>query len=149
MNTMLMVSDVFLVKSVVVAAGKLGTVGLKGVAKWTGSHTWSATSKWLAKVGLRDGPGQVFHHWLIPRNQWGKKVPEFIKNQPWNLLKYTDETMPGYKARDVHNAVEGKRSKSGLSLNMSRRFVYGVPNWAKHLPASTAGHVGLAGSNRR
>jgi hypothetical protein len=142
---MLMVSDVFLVKSVVVAAGKLGTVGLKGVAKWTGSHTWSATSKWLAKVGLRDAPGQVFHHWLIPRNQWGKKVPEFIKNQPWNLLKYTDDTYSGATARMLHNAVEAKGT---FRLTSSQRFVYGTPNWAKHLPSSAVGHGVLAGSNR-
>ena len=60
---------------------------------------------------------------------------------------HTDETVPGYKARAVHDAVEGKRSD--LVLDPLGRYVLGVPNWAKHAPVVVGGHAGLGGSNRK
>lgn len=82
-NTAIAASDVFLVKSLAVAVGK---VGARGLAKVTGSHTWDATRKWWTRTGWREFKGQHAHHWLIPRNRWGKWIPGFIKNQPWNLM---------------------------------------------------------------
>ena len=52
-----------------------------------GSHTWDATRKWMNKKDiLPKGPNDNWHHWLFERNQGiGRKVPDWVKNQPWNI----------------------------------------------------------------
>jgi RHS repeat-associated protein len=87
-NAALAVSDVFLVKSLATTAGK---VGVEGLVKVSGSHTWDATRKWVAREGWRDFSGQAFHHWAIPQNGWGRIVPDVVKNQPWNIMKLSPE----------------------------------------------------------
>ena len=32
----------------------IGKLGMKGLAKVSGSHSWDATSKWATKTGLRE-----------------------------------------------------------------------------------------------
>ena len=118
-NAGLAISDVFLVKSLVTTAAK---VGIRGLAKTAGSHTWSATSQWMKKSGWRDFPFQNFHHWLIPRNGWGKSVPEFIKNQPWNIMKMLGEE---------HQALHRMRGFP--------RVWKGTPGWAKVLTGDLIG----------
>ncbi|QSA95834.1 PKD domain-containing protein [Methylococcus sp. EFPC2] len=117
-NTAMAVSDVFLVKSLATALGK-------GIIK-TGSHSWSATSKWLTKTGWREFKGQEMHHWLIPQNGWGKNVPNAIKNQPWNLMP-----MP---SREFHEGLHGWGE-----MNAAERLWNGTPTGAKALAGSTAG----------
>jgi RHS repeat-associated protein len=138
LNTGLAISDVFLLKSLATAAGK---VGIEGLAKLSGSNTWSATSKWLTKTGWREFPGQQFHHWLIPQSGWGELVPDIIKNQPWNLMG-----MPEGLAGDVfHDAIEGKGSEA---MGLLGRLWNGSPTWAKVFGADAAGKAGnLAGRN--
>jgi hypothetical protein len=58
-----------------------------------GSHTWSATSKWMNKEGIQLlRAGEERHHWLLEQNQGiGKSVEEWIKNQPWNTNPISKE----------------------------------------------------------
>jgi RHS repeat-associated protein len=118
-NTGMAVSDVFLFKSVGTALGK-------GVWKF-GSNTWGATRKWAVKNGYAI-PWQDIHHWVIPRNQWGKIIPNWFKNQPWNFSplpqKFKDM---GYTWSEIHRAIEGKSSP--LTLNFAERLWYGSPMW--------------------
>ena len=55
--------------------------------KTVGSHTWGATSKWMRSRSIMPrAPGQQWHHWLFERNQGiGRRVPGWLKNQPWNI----------------------------------------------------------------
>lgn len=103
-NTALAISDVFLVKSLVVDLGKVvGKVGLEGLVKSEGSHTWEATTKWLTTQGWREFQGETFHHWLVPRGGWGRMVPDILKNQPYNLMRMPE----GEAGRLFQNAIEG------------------------------------------
>ena len=84
-----------------------------------GSWAWNAVRKRLGNVGFAK-PGQHVHHWLIPRNGWGKCIPDFIKNRTWNLMP-----MP---SQIFHNAIEGK----GLeAMGLLGRLWFGSPTWAK------------------
>lgn len=125
-----------------------GTVLLKGVAKGglklAGSHTWKQTSKWMrpprkgVKPGARpasDYPlqsGQHGHHWLIPQNEWGKNVPDVIKNQLWNI-----KAMP---SEEVHTRMRGA-SNGKPAFNAAQRFWYGTPAWWKGGVGTIPGHV--------
>lgn len=135
-NAGLAVSDVFLIKSLFTAAGK---VGIEGLAKLSGSHTWDATSKWLTKTGWRETAGQQFHHWLIPQKGWGAIVPDVIKNQPWNLMR-----MPEGIAGDIlHDAIHGWGDEA---MGLFDRLWHGSPIWAKVGLADAAGKgANLAG----
>jgi RHS repeat-associated protein len=63
---------------------------LKGAFRFkaTGSHTWDATRAWMRsrEIMPKRRSGDHYHHWLFERNQGiGKHVPDWLKNQPWNL----------------------------------------------------------------
>jgi RHS repeat-associated protein len=119
-NSAMAVSDLFLLKSLATAAGK-------GLWK-TGSHTWSATSKWLTKTGWRETPGQHMHHWLLHRNEGiGKYAPNWLKNQPWNLMPMDSAT---------HTAVHGGGPNA---YGPWGKFWNGTPGWAKAAGASAGG----------
>jgi RHS repeat-associated protein len=122
LNAVLAVSDVALVRS-------LGTAAGKGLWK-LGSHTWPATSKWLTKVGWREFVGQDMHHWLIPQRQWGKVIPEWLKNQPFNLKPMSSKLL--------HQAIE---NKGGAQLSILERIWRGSPGWSKLVLGDAAGHV--------
>jgi len=62
--------------------------------KRSGSHTWGATKKWMARKGIKkiNPDVQDRHHWLFQQNQGiGKYVPDIIKNQPWNINPVSKE----------------------------------------------------------
>ncbi|WP_347557573.1 RHS repeat-associated core domain-containing protein [Robbsia sp. KACC 23696] len=82
----------------------------------TGSNTWSATRKWLAKDVWDLKKGQNVHHWFIEQNSAiGKVVPDRIKNQPWNL-----------------NPMRSALSHSKLHrLDPVTRTLIGAPGWAQ------------------
>ena len=109
-NTAVAVSDVIPIRA---AAGAVS----KGVWK-CGSHTWSATSKWLTKCSWREFKGQEMHHTFIPRNDWGKNVPDWLKNQPWNLMPMKNQVF--------HDAVHGV---GDAPFNLGQRLWYGMPTW--------------------
>lgn len=118
-NAALALSDVFLVKSLITAGAK---VGVEGLVKTSGSHTWDATRKWMTREGWRDFPGQQFHHWAIPQGGWGEAVPDVIKNQPWNIMRMTAEE---------HTALH--------QMDGAARVINGTPDWAKVAAADAAG----------
>jgi RHS repeat-associated protein len=122
-NGVLAVSDVFVVKSIVTACGRvIGKTAFKA-----GSHTWDATRKWLLRNGLVD-PWQPMHHWFIPQARWGEYVPDIIKNQPWNLMP-----MP---SAEFHIALHGWGPDA---FNVRKRMWYGTPMWIKAWLTSSVG----------
>lgn len=91
----------------------------------SGSHTWGATQRWLGKHVWDLKPGQEVHHWLIERNSViGKKIPDYIKNQPWNL-----------------NPMKSKAFHQRLHQEMGpvMRTIRGAPPWAQGTMIGTAG----------
>jgi RHS repeat-associated protein len=125
-NTSMAVSDVFLVKSL--------TTGVAKGAWKTGSHAWKATRQWYGKGRELPKFTQV-HHWFIEQNSTiGKLVPEFIKNQPWNLhpLYATEEI----SSQALHTAVHGEGPNP---FNVLGRWWYGTPDWAKNLQINLGG----------
>lgn len=110
------------------AGGALGMGLLNGIGKLKkGSNTWSATSKWLRGKNGPGGPyspkpGNEYHHWAIEQNSAiGKKVPNVIKNQPWNLNPIPKET---------HNLIHGNAPR-GEQYGILMRWWQGTPGWAK------------------
>ena len=117
-NTALAASDIFLVKSLITGAGK-------GLFKVAGSHSWGATRQFMQKRGWYEvAENPEGHHWLMERNQgWAQDLPEWLKNQPPNI---------NVLERDVHQAIPEMGRLERLSTE--------VPEWAKALFLSTAGH---------
>lgn len=124
-NSLMAISDVFLVKSLVVGAGKIAT----RQAIKMGSTSWGATGKWLRKKGFKEA-GEHAHHWLITQGgkgkltvtgilneQWGRFVPTWFKNQPWNLIPVPDA---------IHTILH----KKGLYPFIYKMY-YGTPQWSK------------------
>jgi RHS repeat-associated protein len=127
-NAGLAVSDVFL----------LGTAA-KSVCKgaWkTGSNSWRATRDWYGKINDLE-PGTPVHHWLIEQNSdFGKLVPDWLKNQPWNLMPM--------ESRDFHNAVHGWGPNA---FNAFEAAWHGTPDWAILLWADEIGKSANAAAN--
>jgi RHS repeat-associated protein len=126
-NTALAITDL-------IPAKALGTALAKGAFK-SGSHTWGATRAWYGAT-RELAAGQPVHHWLIPRNGWGKTIPEAIKNQPWNLMPI--DPPPGFSYNQWHNAIEGKRP---FPLGPAGRAWHGTPGWAKGAAGSVGGRA--------
>jgi hypothetical protein len=95
-----------------------------------GSHSWRATRKWMTNEGLAQ-KGQVVHHGIFERNRGiGKYLPDWFKNQPFNL-----KPMPSAQIHDrMDHAALGQPR-----LNFFQRWHYGMPDWAKWTLAGTAG----------
>src|SRR5690606_2148243 len=83
-HTAMAVSDVFLVKSIAIGLGK-------GAWK-AGSHSWSATRKWMGKRGYAEA-GQPVHHWAVPQATAKKYGVEGLTNQPWNLMTFPNQSL--------------------------------------------------------
>jgi RHS repeat-associated protein len=128
----LAISDVFLVKAMAVSVGR---VGIRGIAKVGGSSSWPAVKSWMVRRGWRDFPGQEFHHWLIPQGGWGRFVPGFIKNQPWNIMRVSES---GEAGQVFHMAIEGRGEQA---MNLPFRYWYGSPASAKFALFSTLGRA--------
>jgi len=136
-NTGLAISDVFLVKSLVTAAGKVGVAGL---VRLGGSETWGAAKGWMVRNGWREFKGQPFHHWLIPQGEWGKVVPGLIKNQPWNILRISEEGVSDGLHIMLHEGTTG----AGETMGIAQRLLMGSPTWAKVLLIN----MGLRGASQ-
>ena len=108
-NTAMAISDVFLIKALYTGVLKVGV-------KSTGKMGWKSVRSWLGKKGFAKS-GQHVHHWLIPQGRWGKYIPNWIKNQPWNLLPM--------KTNKLHHLIHSKR------LNIFGRIWLGTPLWVK------------------
>jgi hypothetical protein len=132
LNGGLAASDLFLAG----AAGKaLLKTGMKVATKAGGkrvlSMTWNATRKRMQKEGYIP-PGEQGHHWLIPRNGWGKSIPDKIKNAHWNVMP---------RPADVHKRIHTRDLIRGEPrFNLAERYLYGTPRTAKVLSADALGH---------
>ena len=120
------------------AGGSFYRMWGKTLLKGKGSHTWGATRKWLGRQEVV-AKGQEVHHWFFRQNSWwGKRIPDWIKNQPWNLMP-----MPN---RALHHGLHA----SG-KLKWTEKLMYGVPRWAKYATLSILGKsatwaIGMSGS---
>ncbi|MGE5047711.1 MAG: hypothetical protein ACM3PC_04020 [Deltaproteobacteria bacterium] len=105
-----------------------GKVGVGGLVKLSGSHTWGATKKWMVRNGWRDFGGQPFHHWLVEQNSaFGKLVPDVLKNQPWNIMR-----MQSFVAHQIIHAPD---------TLFVYRLANGTPGWAKGVVTSISGRL--------
>ena len=141
-NAVLAVSDLIPAKAIV------GSV-MKGAIKKTGSYAWrtkpwektQSVRQWLGEKGYLK-PGEHGHHWAIPQNGWGKNVPEWFKNQPWNIKGLDAVT---------HGRTHGRYKVDGVKLpkfNPAQQVWYGTPAWAKAVGTSVGGH-GVVEENLR
>lgn len=121
-NALMAVSDVFLAKAVLTGLAK-------GAVKAGGSHSWGATRKWMGKRGYLQ-PGQAGHHWLFSQGGWGRRVPDWIKNQPWNIK--------GMKSRVFHDGVHGIGERPFGPVG---RVWHGSPAWPKANTVSVGGRL--------
>lgn len=126
--------------------GVSGALGSIGGGWWTGAfkHAKSSASwfklstKWKnvsPRVRNAQGTpkGYELHHWLIERNSWmGKKVPDAIKNHPWNLKAVE---------RSVHQRIHGN-DPGGETFNLIEKLWYGTPTWTKGAEISIGSGIG-------
>lgn len=123
-NTGLAISDL-------APGGNAVKAGAKGLGK-AGSHTWNATRKWMGRKGMLQ-PGQHGHHGIIPRNGWGKFVPDVVKNHPANITATRDT--PDHMR--IHGPYRGLPQYGPV-----QRYRRGSPDWAKR--AHVRGPTGVA-----
>lgn len=97
-----------------------------------GSHSWSATRKWMMKKGYA-GAGEPLHHWAITQATAKKYGIQSVANQPWNLLKLSNQSLH-MRAGHGMNYL-GQPGYSALG-----QIWYGTPTWAKFGAFSTFGH---------
>jgi RHS repeat-associated protein len=112
-----------------VAGALTGGLADSAFAWKAGSNTWGATRKWLANDVWDLAKGQHVHHWFIERNSaFGKAVPDWIKNQPWNL-----NPMPSNAWHSFLHAIDPVS-----------RTLLGAPGWAQGTAVGTG--VAIAGA---
>jgi RHS repeat-associated protein len=144
-NSAMAISDCFMVGAVAKTVWKAAEkVGVKGLVRLGGSQNFRAAKSWMIRRGWRDYKGQPFHHWLIPQGGWGKHIPSWIRDQPWNMMRLPETTAWRgnlLTAKQWHDAIEGKGK---FAMNMAKRLWYGSPGWAKPVFSSAAGHAELA-----
>ncbi|MEI9889508.1 MAG: hypothetical protein WDN45_01745 [Caulobacteraceae bacterium] len=75
--------------------------------------------------------GEEGHHWAIPQNQWGKQIPEWIKNQTCNI-KSLDPVTHGRLRHRVGDLPK---------FNLAEQLWHGTPAWSKAAAGSAAGHA--------
>jgi hypothetical protein len=125
-NTVLAISDVFLVKS-------LATAATKGAWK-LGSNSWKATRSWYGQ-SYSLAPGTHVHHWAISRRTIERYNWHSWANQPWNLKPMLHS---GMTSSQFHIAVHGWGKNA---FNPLERLWYGTPIWLKSGMISGAGRV--------
>jgi hypothetical protein len=128
-NGALAASDVFMAGSFAKGMAKGGFYGLKELGR-VPNYKWPNVRKWMGTNGYL-APGQHGHHWLIPQKEWGKSVPDWIKNQPWNI-----KPMP---SPEVHGRLRGSY-KGKPQFNPLEGYWFGTPAWSKVGTADAIGH---------
>lgn len=140
LNGVLAGSDLLLGGAVVKGVAKGAVFVAKEGSKRAAPYGWKGNVRtWMGEQGHL-AKGQHGHHWAIPQNGWGKQVPDWIKNQPWNI-----KGMPSPEAHlRIHQSVGGKPR-----FNPAQRYWYGTPAWAKAAKVSTVGHPTAVATNRK
>lgn len=106
---------------------------LKDGLKLKGPHDWKSTRKWMGGQGILE-KNQHGHHGLIPRKEWGKSVPDVIKNQPPNIRPMESPV--------AHSRIRGKSIKASLPrFTPFERYVHGTPRWWKAANVAAVGHA--------
>ncbi|PZV77584.1 RHS repeat-associated protein [Algoriphagus aquaeductus] len=124
-NSAIAISDIFLVKSIATGIGK---------GAWKlGSHSWSATRKWLNKKGYAES-GQPVHHWAIHQSTAKKYGLEAVANQPWNLMTFPNQSLH-FRAGHGLNYL-GQPGYGALG-----QYWYGTPTWFKAGTISGGGRI--------
>lgn len=137
LNGALAASDLFLAGSIAKGIAKGGIYVADKASTRAAPYAWRYMRDLMQEKGFIKA-GEEGHHWFIPQNQWGKQVPEWIKNQAWNIKSLDRVT----HAR-LRNKI-GDLPKFGLF----DRLRYGTPAWTKASAGSAAGHsVSAAGAN--
>jgi hypothetical protein len=129
LNTALAASDLFLAGSIAKGIAKGGIYVADKATTSAAPYAWHIVRKDLQEKGFIKA-GDEGHHWFIPQNQWGKNIPDWIKNQAWNIKSLDRVT----HAR-LRNRI-GDLPKFG-PLD---RLRYGTPTWAKVGAGSAVGH---------
>lgn len=120
------------------AAGAFGAIGggfASGAFKLTkGSMKWSNAGRRYRRLhnvpGKKSGNPHEVHHWAIERNsKIGKRVPDSIKNHPWNLKSIPES---------AHKRIHGNHPVLPKYDPVSAWW-HGSPEWAK-------GCTGFSGS---
>ena len=97
------ISDMLLLTSIVRTLGP-------GCWK-SGSHSWSATRKWYGKEFNLE-PHTHVHHQIIQRNgRIGRHLPDWLKNQPWNLTPIYPQIIGNthLSSREIHSSIHGAK----------------------------------------
>jgi hypothetical protein len=132
LNGALAASDLFLAESAIKGLAKGGIYIARGAAKEAANpYAWKQYVRpWMGKQGFL-AKGQHGHHWLIPQNGWGKGVPDWFKNQPFNIKGMPDAV--------THWRLE-HRVGDLPRFNPAERSWYGTPTWAKVAAGDVVGH---------
>lgn len=134
LNGALAASDLFLAGSIAKGVAKGGVYVAENVAK-KAPYAWKKEVRpWMIDKGYLK-PGQHGHHWAIPQNVWGKNVPEWLKNQPWNIKPMPEGPAGAEMHGRMTNAYKGKPQ-----FNAVERYVYGTPTWSKVAGGAAVGH---------
>ena len=134
LNGALAASDVFLAGSIAKGIGKGAFYVAKNAAK--NPYDWDRYVRpWLGGDRKMLAKGQEGHHWAVPQNTWGKNVPDWIKNQPWNI-----KPMPEGKAgAEMHGRMRNSY-KGKPKFNAVEQYVHGTPTWFKVSNVAAVGH---------
>lgn len=138
LNGALAASDLFLAESLAKGLGKGTFYVAENAAK--NPYDWDRYVRpWLGKERAMLAPLQHGHHWLIPQNRWGKNVPDWIKNQPWNIKPMPDAV--------THWRID-HRVGALPRFNPAQRYWYGTPAWSKVATGAAVGHPVAAAKAR-
>lgn len=133
LNGALAASDLFIAGSIAKGIAKGGIYVADKATTSAAPYAWPLMRKESRRNGFIKA-GDEGHHWLIPQNQWGKNIPDWIRNQAWNIKPLDRVT----HAR-LRNKI-GDLPEFGLFDQLR----YGTPTWAKVGAGSGAGHAASA-----
>lgn len=139
LNAALALSDLTVGGAAAKGLVKGGVFIAKAGTKRAAPYGWKGNVRtWMGEKGHLE-KGQPGHHWAIPQNGWGKDVPDWIKNQPWNIK--------GMPSAEVHGRIHGPYGQKP-QYGVVERYVRGTPTWSKAATISTVGHPTVAISEK-
>lgn len=142
-NMAMMVSDCFMVGTVVKGVAKFGFKASMNV----GNMSWKGVRRRITEKGMHDFPGQHMHHLIKQKHYLDNPTLKFLLNQPFMVTKLAqgyrykgiDYTMNGF-----HMLLDG-RTVYGQSMSPLERIWYGSNNFHKAAAGSALGATIRAG----